>query len=119
MERPLEVRRSGEEQLLRRIDVLEVVLRAEPMELVGVGIGSRARIERNLDLLEGLLGPLDGAVEFPGVRHHQIHDEGALPLLGEDVVEVDVLLEVRIAAWPRARGFLLGGSSSAGRSRDS
>ena len=35
-----EVRRSGEEQLFRRIDVLEIVLRAEPMELVGVSIGS-------------------------------------------------------------------------------
>jgi hypothetical protein len=30
------------------------------------------------------------------VSHHEIHDEGALPFLGEDVVEVDVLLEVRI-----------------------
>ena len=40
VERPLEVRWPSEDQLFRRIDVLEIVLRTEPMELVGVGIGS-------------------------------------------------------------------------------
>jgi hypothetical protein len=82
MEGPLEMRRPGEQQLLRRLDVLEVVLRAEPVELVGVGIGSRPGIEGNLDLAEDLLGPLHGAVEFPRMRHHQVHDERPLPLLG-------------------------------------
>src|SRR5262249_55210526 len=40
VEWPFEVRRSGEDQLFRRVDVLEIVLRTEPMKLVGVRIGS-------------------------------------------------------------------------------
>src|ERR1700732_5374973 len=40
MERPLQVSRSGKQQLLWRIDVLKIVLSAQPMELVGVSVGS-------------------------------------------------------------------------------
>src|ERR1700689_2146359 len=54
MEWPLEVSRPGKQQLLRCIDILEVVLCAQPMELVAVGVGSRAGIEWYLDFLEGL-----------------------------------------------------------------
>jgi len=86
MERPLEVGRSGKDQFLWRIDVLEIVLRAEPMKLVGVGIRSGASVERYPDFLEEFLRALDSPIELPGVCHHEIHDERALPLLGEDVV---------------------------------
>src|SRR5882757_6359449 len=96
MEWPLQVSRPGEDQLFWRIDILEIVLCTEPMQFVGVSVGSRTRVERYLDFLEDCLCALDSAVEFPGVSHHEIHDEGALTFLGEDVVEVDVLLEVRI-----------------------
>src|SRR5947209_874847 len=113
MEWPLKVGRSGENQLLRRIDVLEIVLRTEPMKLVGVGICSGARVKRYLDFLESFFRALDSSVEFPGVSHHEIHDERALPLLGEDVVEVDVLLEVRIP-HSQAPEFFLGGGKLRG-----
>src|SRR5258705_9688500 len=66
------------------------------MKLVGVGISTRARVERYPDFLEVFFRAPNSAVEFPGVSHHEIHDEGTLTFLGEDVVEVDVLLEVRI-----------------------
>src|SRR5260370_41823494 len=55
---------------------------AEPMKLVGVGISTRARVERYPDFLEDFFRALDSAVEFPRVSHHEIHDEGALPFLG-------------------------------------
>ena len=42
------------------------------------------------------------------MRHHEIHDERALPLLSEDVVEVDVLLVVRIAHGEAPELFLCG-----------
>src|SRR5580704_12932640 len=72
------------------------MLRTKPMKLVCVGIGSGTRVKRYPDFLEEFFRPLDRSVELPGMRHHEIHDERALPLLGEDVVEVDVLLVVRI-----------------------
>ncbi len=97
MERTLKMRRAGEQQLLRLLDVLEVVLRAEPVELVGVRVGARAGVERDLDLLEGRFGALENTFRFPRLRQHQIHDESTLALLGEDVVQVDVLLVVGIA----------------------
>src|SRR5258705_4259892 len=108
MEWPLQVSRPAKQPLLWRIDIPEVVLCAQPMELVRVGVGSRAGIERYLDFLEGFFGALDGAVELPGMRHHEIHDERALTLLSEDVVEVDVLLVVGIPHRP-APEFLLRG----------
>ncbi len=40
MEWPLQVSRPGKQQLLWRIDIPEVVLCAQPMELVRVGVGS-------------------------------------------------------------------------------
>src|SRR6202048_5067589 len=40
MEWPLQVSRPGKQQLLWRIDILKVVLCAQPMELVSVGVGS-------------------------------------------------------------------------------
>src|SRR5258707_10121734 len=79
------------------------------MKLVGVGISSRACVERYPDFLEDFLCALDSALELPGMRHHEIHDEGALSLLSEDVVEVDVLLVVRIAHGPAPELFLCGG----------
>src|ERR1700722_1584027 len=109
MEWPLQVSRPGKQQLLLRIDIPEVVLRAQPMELVSVGVGSRAGIEWYLDFLEGLFRALDRAVRLPGMRHHEIHDERALALLRENVVEVDVLLVVRIPHGPAPELFLRGG----------
>src|SRR5882757_5513211 len=79
------------------------------MKLVRVRISTRARVERDPDFLEGLFRALDGAVELPGVRHHEIHDERALPFLSEDVVEIDVLLVVRIAHGRAPELFLCGG----------
>src|SRR5260221_2443765 len=58
MEWPLQVSRPGKQQLLWRIDIPEVVLCAQPMELVRVGVGSRAGIARYLDYLEGLFRAL-------------------------------------------------------------
>src|ERR1700745_1956025 len=63
MEWPLEVGWSGEKQLLRRFDVLEIVLRTQPMKFVGVRVGSGTGVERYLDFLEALFRALDGAVE--------------------------------------------------------
>src|ERR1700730_17240930 len=67
MEWPLQVSRASKQQLLWRIDILKVVLRAQPMELVSVGISSGAGIERYFDFPEGFFRALDGAVEFPGM----------------------------------------------------
>ena len=102
------MRRPCEQQLLRCFDVLEVVLCAEPVELVGVGVSSRARVERNFDLPENCLGPRYGTVEFPRMRHHQVHDERPLTLLGQDVVEIDVLFEIGIAHGLAPKSFVLG-----------
>src|ERR1700722_20071443 len=54
MEWPLQVSRPGKQQLLWRIDILKVVLGPQPMDLLGVGLFSRAGIERYLDFPEGL-----------------------------------------------------------------
>src|SRR5262249_46935920 len=108
MEWPLKVGRSGENQFLRRIDVLEIVLRAEPVKLVGVGISSGAGVKRYPDSLEEFFRALDSPVDLPGVRHHQIHYERALPLLGEDVVKVDVLFVVRIPHGQAPEFFVCG-----------
>src|SRR6266700_8026275 len=82
------------------------MLRAEPMKLVGVSVGSGSGIEWYFDFLEDLFRALDRAVELPGVRHHEIHDERALPLLSEDVVEVDVPFVVWIAHGEAPELFL-------------
>src|SRR5262249_10235790 len=59
--------------------------------------------------LEDLLRAVDGAVELPGLRHHEIHDERALSLLREDVVEIDILLVVWIPHRLAPERFLSGG----------
>jgi len=53
-------------QSLWCIDVLEIVLRAEPMKLVGVGISSRARVEWYFDFLENLFRAFDRSVDLQG-----------------------------------------------------
>ncbi len=108
MEWPLKVGRSGENQFLGRIDVLEIVLRTEPMKLIGVGIRTGARVKWYPDFPEDFFRALDGSVKLLGMRHHEIHDERALPFLGQDVVEVDVLLVVRILHGRAPEFFLCG-----------
>jgi hypothetical protein len=58
MKRPLHVTTPVEEQLFRCATFLKIVLCALPVQLVGVGVGTGASIEGNLDLAEGLLGLL-------------------------------------------------------------
>src|SRR6476469_5088549 len=61
MEWPLEVGRSGENQFLRRINVLEIVLRTEPVKLVGVGVSSGSGVKRYPDFLENFFRALDNS----------------------------------------------------------
>src|ERR1700724_2763426 len=49
MEWPLQVSWPGKQQLLRRIDILKIVLSAQPVKFVSVSVGSRAGIEWYLD----------------------------------------------------------------------
>src|ERR1700716_1155442 len=74
-----------------------------------MGMSSRASVKRYPDFLEEFFRALDSPAGLPGVRHHEIHDERALPLLSEDVVEVDVLLVVRISHGQAPEFFLCGG----------
>ncbi len=91
------MRRAREKELARGLlHILKIVLRSEPMQFVGISIGSRSRIKRDLDLLEGLLRSFDGPVRLPRRDHGTVHDEGALSLLSEDIVEVRVHLEIRV-----------------------
>ena len=62
VERTFQVRWTREKKFLGLVDVLEVVLRAQPVQFVRVRVRAGARIKGNLDLLEGLLGPLHDAL---------------------------------------------------------
>ncbi len=72
------------------------MLRAEPVQLVGVGISARTGIKWNLDFLVRFLRNLDCSIGLPRLNHGMVHDKRTLSLLRQNVVEVGVHLEIGI-----------------------
>ena len=97
MEGALGVSRWGDEQMLvRHVDPGEEVLRSLPVHLVGVGAFERPGHEGDRDLLQELLGLLDGARALKGEEQGIEHARIALPSQSEDVVQVHVHHVVRV-----------------------
>ena len=90
MERPLQMRRPGECQFLRRTQTLEIVLRAVEMRFVGVSVPACAGIARHLDLFERLLGRLDRRLLIVRVDQQIEIRRHVLALLGQHVEDMRI-----------------------------
>ena len=98
VERSLQVGWTSEEQSLVGLrDVLEEILRTVPVHLVRVGVSSRSRIEWDLDLLIDFFSFIDSSIGLPRMGENIVHSDRALALLGQNIVEIDVLFEIGVA----------------------
>src|SRR5260370_23691941 len=88
---------SEEQSLVGLRDVLEEILRTVPVHLVRVGVSSRSRIEWDLDLLIDFFSFIDSSIGLPRMGENIVHSDRTLALLGQNIVEIDVLFEIGVA----------------------
>ena len=98
MERPLQMRRPGDEKLLRHaLDFLKPLLAALQMQLVCVGVPARAGVEMDLDPRNFLFRPLHDVVGIVRIEHGVIDQRHGLALFHDDVENVRIHHQVGIA----------------------
>ena len=94
--RPLQMRRAGEQQLLRRPDVAEPVLAAVEVRLVGVAVPAGAGISRHLDVGEFRLALFHRGFGVVRIDQHIVVRRHVLAFLRDQIVDVRIHLVVGI-----------------------
>ena len=93
---PLDMRRPGEQQLLRRLDVAVPVLAAVEMGLVGVAVPAGPGIGRHLDIGELRLALFHRRFGVERVDQHIVIRRHVLAFLRDQIVDVRIHLVVGI-----------------------
>ena len=98
MERPLQMRRPGDEELLRHaLDFLKPLLAALQMQLVSVGVPARARVKGDLDPRHFLFGLFHDVVWIVRIEHGVVDQRHGLAFFHDDVEDVRIHHQVGIA----------------------